>query len=90
MTASTTKAKRERDDDRRLRPLHMYGDIGPAVEAPDYRPRISGNPEETLAAAFIREGRDYGGPLSAELVLEAVLTRPPAAHPSIEATAEAE
>lgn len=76
MTASTTKAKRD-DDDRRLRPLHMYRDIGPAVAEADYRPRIHGNPEETLAAAFIREGQDYGGPLPADFVLHTVLQSGP-------------
>jgi hypothetical protein len=47
------REKAERDDDRRLRPLHMFGDIGPAIAETDYKPRICGNPEETLAAAFI-------------------------------------
>jgi hypothetical protein len=55
------RAERERADDRRLRPLHMFGDIGPAIAEADYKPRISRNPEVTLAAAFILMKRDYGG-----------------------------
>jgi hypothetical protein len=67
------KAKRERaseddSDDRRLKPGHMFRDIGPAVEEADYRPRTYGIPEQTLAAAFIAKKRDYGGPLPADLV----------------------
>jgi hypothetical protein len=64
------KAKREREpDDHRERPLHMFGDVGPAIAEADYRPGICGNPEETLAAAFIKMKRDYGGPLPADLAL---------------------
>jgi len=65
------KAKRERDDredestDHRLKPQHMFRDIGPAVEQADYRPRTSENPEQILATAFIEMKRDYGGPLPA-------------------------
>jgi hypothetical protein len=55
--------KPERDDDRRLRPGHVFRDPGPPIAEADYRPRISGNPEQILAAAFIKLGRDYGGPL---------------------------
>jgi hypothetical protein len=55
------RERAERADDRRLRPLHMFGDIGPAIAEADYKPRISGNPEVTLAAAFILMKRDYGG-----------------------------
>ena len=62
MTGTRMK-KLKRADDRHLRPLHMFRDVGPAIADADYKPRISGNPEETLAAAFIREGQDYGGPL---------------------------
>jgi len=71
------KAKREKaegDDDRRLRPLHMFGDVGPPIAEADYRPRIHGNPVETLRAALISMGRDYSGPLSSDFVLRAVLT----------------
>jgi hypothetical protein len=39
----------------------MFGDIGPAIAEADYKPRISGNPEVTLAAAFMLMKRDYGG-----------------------------
>jgi hypothetical protein len=39
----------------------MFGDIGPAIAEADYKPRISRNPEVTLAAAFILMKRDYGG-----------------------------
>jgi hypothetical protein len=69
------KAKREKDsdeEDRRLRPLHMFRDIGPAIDDADYRPRIYGIPEQTLAAAFIEMKQDYGGPLPADFVLHAV------------------
>ncbi|WP_420971603.1 hypothetical protein [Bradyrhizobium sp. B120] len=100
MVATHTKReKAEPNDDRGpggQRSLHMFGDVGPPIEAPDWRPRICGNPEERLAAAFLAMGRDYGGPLSADIVvhavfkeLHAVLTAP-AAHSGIEATAEVE
>jgi hypothetical protein len=56
------KAKRKREGDH-LKPLHMFRDIGPPVAEADFRPGICGNPEETLAAAFVKMGRDYGGPL---------------------------
>jgi hypothetical protein len=46
-----------------LAPLHMFGDIGPAIGEADYRPRIYGNPETILAAAFLKMKKDYGGPL---------------------------
>ena len=49
-------------------PRH-YGDVGPAIAEADYKPRISGNPEETLGLIFARLGRDYGGPLPADFVL---------------------
>jgi hypothetical protein len=57
--------KAEREDDRRLRPLHMFGDIGPAIAEADYKPITVRNPEEDLAAIFALLGRDYGGPLPA-------------------------
>lgn len=67
------REKAERADDRRAIPLHKFGNVGRAIAEPDYKPRICGNPEETLAAAFIRMKRDYGGPLPADFVLRAVL-----------------
>jgi len=51
--------------DRRLKPQHMFRDIGPAVEQADYKPITVRNPEEDLAAIFALLGRDYGGPLPA-------------------------
>lgn len=71
MIGPTIKAKRKRypsDDrgsDRRLKPGHMFGDVGPAVEQADYKPITVRNPEEDLAAIFALLGRDYGGPLPA-------------------------
>ena len=67
------REKAERDDDRRLRPLHVFGDVGPAIAEADYQPRVYGVPEHGLAAAFIRMGRDYGGPVSPDFVMHAVL-----------------
>jgi hypothetical protein len=59
--------------DAALEAKHMFGDVGPPIEQADYRPRIYGNPETILAAAFIKMKRDYGGPLPADFVLHAVL-----------------
>jgi hypothetical protein len=70
-------SKSERDYDLKGRQLHTYRDPGPAVEAPDFKPRIFGNPEEALAAAFVKLGRDFGGPLPADSVLRAVLQNGP-------------
>ena len=67
------RERAERADDRRLRPLHLFGDIGPAVAEADYHPRVYGVPEQSLAAAFIQMKRDYGGALSTDFVLHAVL-----------------
>jgi hypothetical protein len=67
--------KAERDDaDRRFEPKRQYRDVGPPVAEPDFRPRSCGNAEETLAAAFLKMGADYGRPLPADFVLHAVLT----------------
>ena len=58
--------KAERDDDRRLKPGHQFRDPGEPIIENDYKPRsICGDPEQTLAAAFVREGQDYGGKLPA-------------------------
>jgi hypothetical protein len=46
-------------------PGHTFRDPGPAVDAPDFRPRIYGNPERLLESAFLRMKRDYGGPINA-------------------------
>jgi hypothetical protein len=46
-------------------PAHKFKDPGPPIAAPDFEPRIFGNPERLLEAAFLRAGRDYGGRLSA-------------------------
>ena len=46
-------------------PSHHFRDIGEPIGDADYQPRISGNPEQTLAAAFTSMKRDYGGPLHA-------------------------
>jgi hypothetical protein len=43
---------------------HTFRDPGEPIKEADYRPRISGNPEQTLATAFILMKRDYGGPLA--------------------------
>ena len=70
------KAKRVSEDDsenRRLKPGHMFRDIGPAIKEDHYRPRIYGIPEQTLATAFVEMKRDYGGPLPADFMLHAVL-----------------
>jgi hypothetical protein len=64
-----SREKTERDDDCRLKPGHEFRDPGPAIKEADYQPRICGNPEQTLAAAFIKMKRDYGGPLPADFVL---------------------
>ena len=81
MKAPRTKAKRERgayckrenaerDDDRPLRPLHMFGDIGPAIAEADYKPIVvQKDPEQSLAVAFLKLGRDYGGPFEASHAL---------------------
>jgi hypothetical protein len=45
-------------DDRRLKPSHMFRDIGPAVAETDFWRRIYGNPEQILATAFIKMKRD--------------------------------
>ena len=66
-------SKSERDYDLKGRQLHTYRDPGPAVEAPDFKPRIFGNPEQAMAEAFIKIGFDYGGPLPADFVLHHVL-----------------
>lgn len=93
MEAAQAKIEIELDKKRQKQVRH-YADIGPPCGDADYKPRISGNPEESLAAAFRKLGKDYGGALPADFVLHAVLThrrgigRP--RHPSIEATAEAE
>jgi hypothetical protein len=69
MTGPTIKAKRkrypsdDRDSDRRLKPTHMFRDIGPPAADPDYLPRTYGN--RALALIFALLGRDYGGPLPA-------------------------
>jgi hypothetical protein len=71
MTATTIKAPRkrypsdDRDGDRRLRPLRMFGDIGPGNCEADYKPITVRNPEEDLAAIFALLGHDYGGPMPA-------------------------
>jgi len=69
MKAPRMKAKLD-DDDRRLRPLHMFGDVGPAIAEADYQPRVYGIPEQTLAAAFNEMKQDYDGPLPADFVLQ--------------------
>jgi hypothetical protein len=86
MKAPRTKARRKRDDeddsDRRLVPLHRFHDIGVAIESADFRPRSKcADPEQIMAAAFIRIGFDYGGRLHAEDMLHAVLSAEPAAKP---------
>jgi hypothetical protein len=71
MTGPTIKAKRkrypsdDRDSDRREMPSHRFRDIGPPAADPDFRPRIYGDPDQSLALIFARIGRDYGGPLAA-------------------------
>ncbi|WP_439925673.1 hypothetical protein [Nitrobacter sp. JJSN] len=79
MTGRTIKAKRkrypsdDRDSDRRLRPGHHFRDIGQPCSDEDYKPRISGDPDQALALIFTQLGRDYGGTLPADFV-------PPAAR----------
>jgi hypothetical protein len=63
--ACRKREKGERDDDHRLRPLHMFGDIGPAIAEADYKPITLRHPGEDLATIFARLGRDYGGQLPA-------------------------
>jgi hypothetical protein len=73
-----TKAKRKRDDDdddHRLKPAHRFADVGPAID-PCYRPVVSANPEQTLAAlaeVFLRLGRDYAGALPADHALRSLM-----------------
>jgi hypothetical protein len=57
------KRDSEDADDRRFEPKRQYHDIGPAIAEAEFRPRIFGNPEQTLGATFIAMGKDYGGPL---------------------------
>jgi len=61
------RAERERTEraNDRQQPSHMFHDVGPAIAEADCRPRIYGNPEETLEAALTLMKRDYGGPLPA-------------------------
>lgn len=66
MKAKRARISEDEPTDRRLKPLHMFGDIGPAIADADYQPRIYGNPEQSLATAFIKMKRDYGGPLPAD------------------------
>lgn len=76
MTGPTIKTPRKRylsdDADGRERPKHMFRDVGPPIAEADYKPRIYGNPEAALEAAFIAMKRDYGGPLSEDFVLHAM------------------
>jgi hypothetical protein len=77
--ASDTKAKRESEDDadRRFEPKRMFHDIGAPINEADFKPRrICRSPEEIMAAAFIKERCDYGGPLEDLDTLHAVLTQP--------------
>jgi hypothetical protein len=46
-------------------PSHKFKDPGPPIEAPDFEPRIFGNPERLLESAFLGMKRDYGGPIDA-------------------------
>jgi hypothetical protein len=70
------KAEPESEDegDRRFEPKRQYHDVGPALADADFRPRIFGNPEQILAEAFLKAGRDYAGLLPADFMLRAVLT----------------
>ncbi|MCC8955280.1 hypothetical protein H8B02_18100 [Bradyrhizobium sp. Pear77] len=93
MTAPSRKRQTAGCDDR---PLHGFGDVGPAIAAADWKPRVCGNPEKRLAAAFVAMGRDYGGPVFADILMHVVFTElqaaltAPAAHSGIEQSAEAE
>lgn len=53
----------DESDDRRFEPKRMFHDVGPAIAEADYQPRVYGIAEQTLATAFIKMKRDYGGPL---------------------------
>jgi hypothetical protein len=44
---------------------HTFKDPGSPIAEAEYQPRVYGNPEQTLAAAFIAMKQDYGGPLPA-------------------------
>jgi len=60
--------------DRRFQPKRMYRGVGEPLSDPDFRPRIiCRNPEQILAEAFLKAGRDYAGPLPADFMLHAVL-----------------
>jgi hypothetical protein len=55
---------------------HLFKDPGEPIDEADYQPKRlwSGvSPEQQLSAAFIKMGRDYGGPLPVDFVLHAVL-----------------
>jgi hypothetical protein len=58
------RERAEREEDRRLKPAHMFHDPGAAIMEAEYRPvSVQKDPVEDLRTIFIKLGRDFGGPL---------------------------
>ncbi|MET4801414.1 hypothetical protein [Bradyrhizobium sp. LB11.1] len=57
------KRIRQRTYDAKGRQLHQFKDTGPPIDERDFKPRVYGDPDQALAAAFTKAGADYGGAL---------------------------
>jgi len=67
-------------------PKHVFRPIGSALDEPDYLPRtVQKNPEQILAAIFLKLGRTYSGPLEATdaLRLHYLLALPKETEPAV-------
>lgn len=66
------------EEPRQWRQLHTFKDPGGLIEQADYQPiTIQKDPERILGAAFLKLGRDYGGPFEASHALRADRRPPP-------------